>query len=97
MIKMQNIVLAMYSDELELDEDNPNAHPYLELASINKTRLRPCHKEYLLYTYGRKYYSDLFSKGYHPGILGDCDGTGHSGYAYIFRLFAYSMIGLISC
>lgn len=26
--------------------------PYIELASINKTRLRPCDKETFLYTYG---------------------------------------------
>lgn len=75
-----HVTAVSYDDEQAIEEDNPNWHPYLELASINKTRLRPCHKEYLLYTYGKKYYSELFTKGYHPGILRDCDGQGHSGY-----------------
>ncbi len=65
-----------YSDS---EEKNPNWHPFFGFASINKTRLRPCHKEYLLYTYGEKYFTGLYKKGYHPGVLGDCDGFGHSG------------------
>ncbi|XP_035710380.1 voltage-dependent calcium channel subunit alpha-2/delta-3 isoform X2 [Folsomia candida] len=72
----------IYVDEeySEDQEKNPNWHPFFGIASINKTRLRPCHKEYLLYTYGKKYYSDLYTKGYHPGILADCDGFGHNGF-----------------
>jgi hypothetical protein len=52
-------------------------HPFLELASINKTRLRPCDKESLLYTYGTSYNTHNFS--YH-GLLTKCGHAECDGY-----------------
>jgi len=66
-------------DEQELEDNNPNQHPFLELASINKTRLRPCHKRYDLFTYGPRYQNELYTNGYHPGRLEDCDGGDYDG------------------
>jgi len=57
-------------EEEEIDHTLP---PYIELAQINKTRLRPCDKETFLYTYGASYNTHNFS--YH-GLLTKC---GHSG------------------
>lgn len=70
---------VVYVDEeyYEEQEKNPNWHPFFQILSINKTRLRPCHKEYSLYTYGPKYYT--LASGYHPGILPNCDSQGHNG------------------
>jgi len=59
--------------------DNPNWQPFLELAAIDKTRLRPCHKEHTLYTYGRGYYPELYLNGFHSGIIEDCDDIGNIG------------------
>ncbi|XP_035715688.1 voltage-dependent calcium channel subunit alpha-2/delta-4 isoform X3 [Folsomia candida] len=53
-------------------------HPFLELASINKTRLRPCDKETFLYTYGASY--NTFNFSYH-GLLTKCGhSSGCDGY-----------------
>lgn len=51
------------------NEEGYTLPPYIDLASINKTRLRPCDKETFLYTYGKAYNSHNFS--YH-GLLTKC-------------------------
>ncbi|CAL8108692.1 unnamed protein product [Orchesella dallaii] len=61
-------------EEEEIDHTLP---PYIELASINKTRLRPCDKETFLYTYGSSYNTHNFS--YH-GLLTKCGHSGCDGY-----------------
>ena len=51
--------------------------PFVELASINKTRLRPCDQEYKLYTYGPAYNThNLTSKG----MLTACGHSKCSGF-----------------
>ncbi|CAL8093183.1 unnamed protein product [Orchesella dallaii] len=75
-------VLAEVSDEQPMKdtkEDISNWHPFLELAPINKTRLRPCHKEYVLYQYGPLYYSTLFTTGFYSGVMDECDSIGNDG------------------
>lgn len=69
----------LLTDDQPMEEDNPNWHPFLELAPINKTRLRPCHKEYILYKYGKKYTSLLHKEEFMSGILYDCDSIGNDG------------------
>ncbi len=67
------------TDDQPMEEDNPNWHPFLELAPINKTRLRPCHKEYILYRYGPRYNKTLYKEGFISGILEHCDSIGNDG------------------
>ncbi|CAG7830444.1 unnamed protein product [Allacma fusca] len=68
-------VLAEYAgDEGHIIEDQL---PFLDLASINKTRLRPCDQEYKLYTYGSTYNAhNMTQKGKLTscGHNSDCSG-----------------------
>lgn len=59
----------MNMDIVDATTDSDTLHPFIELASINKTRLRPCDKEVFLYTYGGIYNTYNFS--FH-GLLTKC-------------------------